>query len=100
MEPKVSQSVPSRLPKAVQCVLKMPQCSPRCPKVCLKAPQATQWHSTGSQRAMQASKNALAFQSEFKESPCTKKLPINRTSGHYVPIFLLFCAEISEEFLH
>ena len=33
---------------------------------------------------MQSPKHALALQSEFKGILYTPKLPINRTSGHYV----------------
>ena len=33
---------------------------------------------------MQSPKHALAFQSESKGALYTPKLPINRTSGHYV----------------
>ena len=37
---------------------------------------------------MQAPKDALALQSEFKGSLYTQKLPINRTSGHYVTMYI------------
>ena len=37
---------------------------------------------------MQSPKHAWAFQSEFKGGMYTPKLPINRSSGHYVIILI------------
>ena len=77
IEPKVSQSGLKASPRH-------PNAAPGAPKCVSRLPQATQWHPKESQGAMQASKNACAFQTEFEESLYTQKLPINRSSGHYV----------------
>ena len=65
METQVSQSVPPRLPKVGQ-----------------RGHEGSQ--KRDKRNAMQSPKHALAFQSEFKGALYTPKLPINRTSGHYV----------------
>ena len=62
---------------------------PRCPKVCPKTaqgvPKRPQKFPKERQKERRAvPKHALALQSEFKEILYTPKLPINRTSGHYV----------------
>ena len=74
--PKTSQWSPKRAPKTPQSGPKAssrhPNAAPGAPKCVSRLPQATQWHPKESQRAMEASKNALAFQSEFKGSLYTQ----------------------------
>ena len=69
--------------------LRRPNEDPGVPKTAPRLPKVSQRGHKGSQKrdkrnAMQSPKHALAFQSEFKGVLYTPKLPINRTSGHYV----------------
>ena len=60
----------------------VPKCAPRLPKVLQRGHEGSRKRDKRS--AMQSPKHALALQSEFKGALYTPKLPINRTSGHYV----------------
>ena len=62
----------------------VPKCAPRLPKVLQRGHKGSQKRDKRS--AMQSPKHALALQSEFKGILYTPKLPINRSSGHYVMI--------------
>ena len=59
-----------------------PKCAPRLPKVPQRDAKGSPKRDKRS--AMRSPKHAWAFQSEFKGSIYTPKLPINRSSGHYV----------------
>ena len=58
------------------------KCAPRLPKVSQRGHKGSQKRDKRS--AMQSPKHALALQSEFQGFLYTPKLPINRTSGHYI----------------
>ena len=60
----------------------VPKCAPRLPKVFQRGQKGPQKRDKRS--AMRSPEHALAFQSAFKGVLYTPKLPINRTSGHYV----------------
>ena len=60
----------------------VPKCAPRLPKVLQRGHKGPQKRDKRS--AMRSPEHALALQSAFKGVPYTPKLPINRTSGHYV----------------
>ena len=70
---------PLRRPNEDPCV---PKCAPRLPKVLPRGHKGPQKRDKRS--AMRSPEHALAFQSAFKGVLYTPKLPINRTSGHYV----------------
>ena len=60
----------------------VPKCAPRLPKVFQRGHKGSQKRDKRS--AMRSPEHALALQSAFKGVLYTPKLPINRTSGHYV----------------
>ena len=60
----------------------VPKCAPRLPKVLQRGHKGPQKRDKRS--AMRSPEHALALQSAFKGVPYAPKLPINRTSGHYV----------------
>ena len=77
----------------VQCCpetpLRRPNGDPGVPKYAPRLPKVFQRGHKGSQKrdkrsAMRSPEHALAFQSAFKGVLYTPKLPIDRTSGHYV----------------
>ena len=80
---KEPQGTPRR-PKGSQ---REPKGAPRHPKQGQRQHQrgtkGAQWRPRGTQR------NPLAPKREFKGSLYTQKLPINRTSGHYIIMLLL-----------
>ena len=84
--PRHPQSSSKALPGHPNAAPSGPKCAPRSPKVPQRDAKGSLKREERS--TMQSPKHAWAFQIEFKGSMYTPKLPINRSSGHYVILIL------------
>ena len=88
--PRHPQSSFKTLPERPNAAPGGPKCTPRLPKVPQRVAKGSPKRNKRS--AMQSPKHAWALQSECKGGLYTLKLPINRSSGHYVNTCAQDCA--------